>query len=151
MAIVYSYPGATPTLSDALLGTQFDSDGNPTKSFQISDIVDLIYPYQLPYKSYTALLNIQGGLVTLISELENSISETVTFTYDGSSQIGIVFSSQNIVQNKLIGFCYSGGDAEDSIQNWLVSFIGDNEVRLTDPEPAQPAYLLIRVEIRLYN
>ena len=109
MAIVYSYPGATPTLSDALLGTQFDSDGNPTKSFQISDIVDLIYPYQLPYKSYTALLNIQGGLVTLISELENSISETVTFTYDGSSQIGIVFSSQNIVQNKLIGFCYSGG------------------------------------------
>ena len=80
MAIVYSYPGATPTISDTVLGTQFDSDGNTTKSFPISDIVDLIYPYQLPYKSYTALLSIQGGLLTLISELENSISETVTFT-----------------------------------------------------------------------
>jgi hypothetical protein len=41
MAIVYSYPGATPTISDTVLGTQFDSDGNPTKSFPISDIVDL--------------------------------------------------------------------------------------------------------------
>jgi hypothetical protein len=41
MAIVYSYPGATPTLSDTLLGTQFDVDGNATKSFPIADIVNL--------------------------------------------------------------------------------------------------------------
>jgi len=42
MAIVYSYPGATPTLSDTVLGTQFDYDGNPTKSFLISDIIGLV-------------------------------------------------------------------------------------------------------------
>ena len=42
MAIVYSYPQATPTLSDTVLGTQFDYDGNPTKSFLISDIVNLV-------------------------------------------------------------------------------------------------------------
>ena len=41
MAIVYSYPGATPTLSDALLGTQFDFDGNATKSFLVADVVNL--------------------------------------------------------------------------------------------------------------
>jgi hypothetical protein len=42
MAIVYSYPGATPTISDTVLGTQFDYDGNPTKSFLISDIIGLV-------------------------------------------------------------------------------------------------------------
>ena len=41
MAIIYSYPEATPTLSDTVVGTQFDESGNPTKSFLISDIVDL--------------------------------------------------------------------------------------------------------------
>jgi len=41
MAIVYSYPEGTPTLSDTVLGTQFDNNGNPTKSFSISDIIAL--------------------------------------------------------------------------------------------------------------
>lgn len=41
MAIVYSYPEATPTLSDTVLGTKFDDNGNPTKSFSISDIINL--------------------------------------------------------------------------------------------------------------
>ena len=42
MAIIYSYPGATPTLSDYLLGTQFDVDGNPTKSFAMASIINLV-------------------------------------------------------------------------------------------------------------
>jgi hypothetical protein len=41
MAIIYSYPEVTPTLSDAVIGTQFDNEGNPTKSFLIGDIVNL--------------------------------------------------------------------------------------------------------------
>jgi hypothetical protein len=41
MAIIYSYPIATPILSDTVIGNQFDFDGNTTKSFSISDIVDL--------------------------------------------------------------------------------------------------------------
>ena len=41
MAIIYSYPEVTPTLSDTVVGTQFDESGNPTKSFLISDIIDL--------------------------------------------------------------------------------------------------------------
>lgn len=42
MAIIYSYPGATPTLSDTVLGTKFEDEGNPTKSFLISDILNLV-------------------------------------------------------------------------------------------------------------
>jgi len=41
MAIIYSYPEVTPTLSDTVVGTQFDESGNPTKSFLIGDIIDL--------------------------------------------------------------------------------------------------------------
>jgi len=44
MAIIYSYPKATPTASDLLIGTlTSDASGeNPTKTFSISDIIGLI-------------------------------------------------------------------------------------------------------------
>ena len=44
MAIIYSYPQATPTASDLLIGTlTSDTSGeNPTKSFTISDIIGLV-------------------------------------------------------------------------------------------------------------
>jgi hypothetical protein len=48
MAIIYSYPQATPTISDTILGTQFDYDGNPTKSFLISDIISLAQASNAP-------------------------------------------------------------------------------------------------------
>ncbi len=44
MAVIYSYPQATPTASDLLIGTlTSDASGeNPTKSFTISDIIGLV-------------------------------------------------------------------------------------------------------------
>jgi len=42
MAIIYSYPSATPALSDIIIGTQFEGDGNATKSFSVADISSLI-------------------------------------------------------------------------------------------------------------
>ena len=44
MAVIYSYPKATPTASDLLIGTlTSDASGeNPTKSFSISDIIGLV-------------------------------------------------------------------------------------------------------------
>lgn len=44
MAIIYSYPKATPTASDLLIGTlTSDASGeNPTKTFSISDIIGLV-------------------------------------------------------------------------------------------------------------
>jgi len=44
MAIIYSYPQATPTASDVVIGTLLsdESGENPTKSFSISDIIGLI-------------------------------------------------------------------------------------------------------------
>jgi hypothetical protein len=42
MAIIYSYPAATPTIADSIIGTQFEYNSQATKSFQISDLVNLI-------------------------------------------------------------------------------------------------------------
>ena len=44
MAIIYSYPSATPTASDIVLGTAVSdpSGDNATKSFTISDIIGLV-------------------------------------------------------------------------------------------------------------
>ena len=42
MAIVYSYPQAIPTIADTVIGTQFDYNGQPTKSFLIADLVNLV-------------------------------------------------------------------------------------------------------------
>ena len=42
MAIIYSYPSATPTSNDLLLGTDVDAQGKPTKNYTIKSIIDLI-------------------------------------------------------------------------------------------------------------
>lgn len=48
MAIIYSYPEGTPTVTDTVLGTIYDSngntEGNPTRAFAIQDIINLIPP-----------------------------------------------------------------------------------------------------------
>jgi len=46
MAIIYSYPIATPEITDLILGTKVDptkpQEGPTTKSFSIQDLVNLI-------------------------------------------------------------------------------------------------------------
>ena len=52
MAIIYSYPIAQPLISDLLLGTHIDPerlhDGNPTKSFNMQDVITLAVDTTLP-------------------------------------------------------------------------------------------------------
>jgi len=60
MAIIYSYPKATVEEQDYLIGTKFNSSGNPTKSFLVSDLVALINDYagNVPYTGATANVNL---------------------------------------------------------------------------------------------
>lgn len=59
MAIIYSYPMATPALTDLLLGTHVYQDGrhdaNPSKSFSIGDIVNLVETKTVSNSTSTAL------------------------------------------------------------------------------------------------
>ena len=59
MAIIYSYPIAQPSLKDLLLGTHVEEgrpyDGNPTKSFYMSDIINLVSNTTVSNPTATAL------------------------------------------------------------------------------------------------
>ena len=64
MAILYSYPLATPAVADLILGSKIDpnkpQDGNLTKSFLMADIINLVANTTVSNPTSTAL-----SLVTL--------------------------------------------------------------------------------------
>ena len=80
MAIVYSYPIATPESQDLLVGTEMALQGGEdsprTRTFTIGSIVDLIKPY----KVYTALLSQTGEDAPVPTVLENTLVGTVDWT-----------------------------------------------------------------------
>ena len=93
MAIVYSYPGATPTLSDTVLGTQFDYDGNATKSFLISDIIALATTGQfVPYIGANQNVNLGSFNLTANSIIKAGGTNLQFLMADGSVTTGGVTS-----------------------------------------------------------
>ena len=58
MAIIYSYPQGTPTLSDNVIGSQIDpiTEENKTVQFTVGQIASFANSYSLGYTVYTALL-----------------------------------------------------------------------------------------------
>lgn len=56
MAIIYSYPQATPALGDMVLGTKFiEGGGISTNSFYISDLVNFMQTTTVVYDGVTSL------------------------------------------------------------------------------------------------
>lgn len=56
MAIIYSYPHATPTISDMVLGAKFhQNEGISTNSFYISELINLIGTTTETYTESAAL------------------------------------------------------------------------------------------------
>jgi hypothetical protein len=41
MSGIISYPVTTPELDDLLLGTEIEANGNITKNFRVSEVIDL--------------------------------------------------------------------------------------------------------------
>ena len=86
MAIIYSYPTATPKASDLLIGTvTYDGtsgtpvDGNPTRTFNIGDIANLLGGYTLSSQAAGVNANIvltsSLGAITAVNLLRgNGIS-----------------------------------------------------------------------------
>lgn len=86
MAIVYSYPEGTPTLSDTVLGTQFDNNGNPTKSFSISDIIALVPSTAgfVPYTGATQSVDLGAFDLTATSIIKAGGTSVQYLMADGS-------------------------------------------------------------------
>lgn len=104
-------------------------------------------PVQRPYKVYTALLN--GSFESAIV-LENTLGEDITWTDGGSGVFNGTVTNPIFIENKVIGFAYSGGDANDGYLGMLVTRSNDNEITLLEPTGYSPN-LFISVEIRVYN
>jgi hypothetical protein len=97
MAIIYSFPEGTPTLSDTVLGTQFDNNGNSTKSFSISDIIALV-PSTAGFVPYTgATQSVDLGAFSLTA---NSVTTTIDSIISG---LTIGRGSGNLATNTVVG------------------------------------------------
>jgi len=88
MAVIYSYPKATPTSADLLIGTlTSDPSGeNPTKTFAISDIIGLI-PAAGTGGTVTSvgLTNSDGFLTIGNSPITTSGNMTIALTNNGGT------------------------------------------------------------------
>ena len=94
MAIIYSYPKATPTASDLLIGTlTSDASGeNPTKSFSISDIIGLV-PAAGTGGTVTRvkLINTDGFVTITNPEVTTAGDITVDLTNNGGTPSATTF------------------------------------------------------------
>ena len=82
MAIINTYPTATPKGSDLLIGTQVADDtveNNSTKSFSASSVAALAFNYT----TYVVKLTQSGTDDPVITEFENNTG--ITFTWTRSS------------------------------------------------------------------
>ena len=87
MAVIYSYPKATPSASDLLIGTlTTDPSGeNPTKTFAISDIIGLI-PAAGTGGTVTSVGITGGSFITVTnSPITTSGNMTVALTDNGGT------------------------------------------------------------------
>jgi hypothetical protein len=108
MAIIYSYPQVKPKASDLLIGTvTYDAtgenpvDGNPTRTFSVQDVANLVASYELTTKqsgtnAVLQLKNDTGGLSAVnlvagngISLLSNG-SNAITISNSGISNVNAV-------------------------------------------------------------
>jgi hypothetical protein len=81
MAILYSYPQATPDLTDLVLGSKFiNGEGLVTKSFSISEIANLVQHVERPYEIYTAILTQTGSSNTQSGYGDETFTLGVTYT-----------------------------------------------------------------------
>ena len=165
MAIQISYPTATNvTLSDRLLGTQYDPETGSaiTKNFSISSIINLAEQPQLPYKVYTALLTQSGTDAPIATILENTLVGTISFYYQGVGQYVIVSSEGWDTAKTTFSIMPSNGFAAMSgiIPSYVPVIAGGKSIKTFGNTGEQLPYILpptdgalidSLLEIRVYN
>ena len=121
MAIIYSYPQGTPTLSDNVIGSQIDpiTEENKTVQFTVGQIAAFANSYSLGYTVYTALLTQAGATAPVATTLQNTTGATFTWARTSSGTYTITASSNVFTSNKTLVF-YNLGEYAFSIgQPWV--------------------------------
>ena len=106
MAIIYSYPQGTPTLSDNVIGSQIDpvTEENKTVQFTVGQIAAFANSYNLGYTVYTALVTQAGTAAPVATIIQNTTGATFTWARTSSGTYTITASSNAFTNNKTILF-----------------------------------------------
>jgi len=115
MAIIYTYPQATPTVADNLIGTQVDpiTEENKTVQFTVGQIASFANSYSLGYTVYTALLTQAGTAAPVATILQNTTGKTFTYARTSGGDYTVTASSSLFTADKTIVFL-NGGSAENN-------------------------------------
>lgn len=152
MAKISTYPDVVPpALDDYVIGTDI-SNANATRSFVISDILDIAATYT--YRSYVVFFSQSGTNDPVITELYNTIGpitwyRSSTGNYTASAAAGTFPSNKTFFPNKQ--FCrYSESGI---IRNVYMATSGGNLIGLSQSNESAIAVdgLNFHLEIRVYN
>jgi len=110
MAIIYSYPQGTPTLSDNVIGSQIDpvTEENKTVQFTVGQIAAFANSYSLGYTVYTALLTQAGAAAPVATVLQNTTGGTITWTRTGTGEYTATIANALFTLNKTLVFINNG-------------------------------------------
>ena len=102
MAIIYSYPQGTPTLSDNVIGSQIDpiTEENKTVQFTVGQIAEFANSYSLGYTVYTALITQAGAAAPVATILQNTTGLTFAWTKLGTGQFVATVTGTPFVEGK---------------------------------------------------
>ena len=87
MAIAISYPKGTPTISDTVIGIQYEINKDPaTKLFSIEDIISL-FPTTTISSSYKvcSMFLSQAGASNIVTKNSGTLSKGITYTIESNS------------------------------------------------------------------
>ena len=120
MAIIYSYPQGTPTLSDNVIGSQIDpiTEENKTVQFTVGQIASFANSYSLGYTVYTALITQAGTAAPVATILQNTTGKAFTWARTGSGTYTITANSSAFTSSKTIVFYNLGEYAASSRYPW---------------------------------
>jgi len=110
MAIIYSYPQGTPTLSDNVIGSQIDpvTEENKTVQFTVGQIAAFANSYSLGYTVYTALVTQAGTAAPVATILQNTTGGTITWTRTGTGEYTATIANALFTLNKTLVFINNG-------------------------------------------
>jgi hypothetical protein len=115
---------------------------------QVTRLTAVIFSLKPKYKVYSALLEQQiDGTVSVIAEFDNTVG-VADFTGSTLGDISIGFSGLPSYTNAL-GYCYSGGDGEDSFNPWLVRDNNLPFLQLLSTTSLSQTQSKIRVDIKI--
>jgi len=151
MAIINTYPTATPKAADLLIGTQVKDDTieeNSTKSFTASSVAALA----LNYKAYVFYFTQSGTSNPVVTAMENNTGLTFTFTRSTSGDYHLVPSASFDLSKTWAQV--TGGDVGQNtylnIKNYQTNLIAILNIESTTGNTVDGVTTGF-VELRIYN